>query len=284
MKPTAVWIVAAICLALPTAGEGAAWLGRLDEAVSRAEETGQLILVDLYAEWCGWCKRLEEAVYSKTRFLQFAEDFVLLRVDTEDRGEGSGLADRFGVSTLPTLLILDARLVKVGEVQGFAPLEPYIARIREEIAFYRRLEKSFAAVGPDTERRALSVLAHQFHDRRDGRKAVDLYDRLLALPELSPEEERLTRYLLVDALRMSRRFERAARELDGMRRATDPERDSDLLAQLDLVQAELARQRGDCQEAALALKSFLRSNPNSPFRKEARRTLRSLEAGSPECT
>jgi hypothetical protein len=89
---------------------------------------------------------------------------------------------------------------------------------------------------------------------------------------------------LVDVLRLSQQFERAAQELDRIRRQAGPDEDPDLLAQLDLLQADLARQRGKCQEAVLALKSFLRRNPRSPLRKDARRTLRSLESGSSECT
>ncbi|MEE8138011.1 MAG: thioredoxin family protein [Thermoanaerobaculia bacterium] len=287
MKPTtALWIVAALFLflALPdTARGGSAWLESVDAAVAQAQDSGRLILVDLYADWCSWCKRLEAEVFSHPRFREYAEGFELLRVDTEDRGEGSRLLKRFAVSVLPTTLIIDHRMVKVGEVRGFTLAEGYIARIEEQIARYRRLEESFASLGQTSDPLLLSPLAFEFHERRDFERAVELYDRLLALPDRDPKQERWTRYRLVDALRMGRRFDRAAEELGRMRQTADATRDRILLEQLDLLDAELARERGDCRTAVAVLESFLRRNPESFLREEARRTLRSLEAGSPEC-
>ena len=104
----------------------AGWLTSLDEAVELARSSQRQIMVDLWADWCTWCKRLEEDVFSTAEFAEYAQRFVLLRVDTDDGGEGTRLMERFQVASLPTTLILTADLVKVGELQGYLKAEQYI--------------------------------------------------------------------------------------------------------------------------------------------------------------
>lgn len=286
VKPTAAfWIAAVVSLALPAAGRpDSVWLDSVDEAITEALRSDRLILVDLWADWCGWCKRLDAEVFSHPEFRSFAEDFVLLRVDTEDRGEGTRLHERFGVSVLPTMLILDGRMTKVGAVRGFTRVGGYIAKIEDEIEAYRELEESFANVRGSSDPMLLTTLAHEFHERHDVDRAVELYERLLDLPPRDAKQERWTRYRLVQALRLGRRFDRASEELGRMRLMAEADRDSLLVEQLDLLEAEMARERGDCKTAVAVLKSLLRRNPRSDFREEASSTLRSLEAESPECT
>ena len=57
--------------AAPPAAEG--WLDDLAAARARAKSESKPILVDLWADWCTWCKRLERDVFSTPVFQQFAE-------------------------------------------------------------------------------------------------------------------------------------------------------------------------------------------------------------------
>jgi thioredoxin-like negative regulator of GroEL len=267
-----------LCLA-PPAGAApprpdAGWQTRLGPALAQAEREGKLLLVDLYAEWCPWCERLDELVFTTSAFREAARDFVLVRVDTEDQGEGSRLAARLGIRSLPTLLILDHRQVQIGTVRGFHPVDIFLRRIEAELARYAALEESLAASSrssdpPDPE--LIRGLARELHERGDGARAAGLYDRLLAL---GAGDEGALRYAKADALRRAGDLDGAAREAAAARRAT---RDSELAERLALLAAEIDRERGRCSEARATLEDFLARHPASPLVGEARETLRALD-------
>lgn len=260
------------------------WESSLDRAIERAEAEDRLILVDLYAEWCGWCKRLEDDVYSTQEFREFARNLVLLRVDTEDRGEGARLKEQYRVYSLPTTLILDHRFVEVGKVEGFAPAISYIRKIEHRIASFKQLEEGYARFSSSTDPRALSTLASEFHQRLDGRRAAELYRRMLALDSLPIESETLTRYRLSDALRIASDFDAAELELEIARAAAETTSDSLMLDRIDLLGADIALDRGDCDRAQEAFESFLGRRPSGELKRHARRGLATIESQKEHCS
>ena len=260
------------------------WLGSLEEAKQAAESEDRLILVDLYADWCGWCKRLEQEVYSTDEFREYSANLVLLQVDTEDGGEGSRLKQQYGVYSLPTTLILDSDLVQVGKVEGFAPVVSYIRKIEHRIASFRELQEGYERFSKSSDPRALSTLASEFHQRLDGIRAADLYRQLLSLEVLQPEEANWTRYQLSDALRISHQFDAAQVELERARTEALSISQDSLVPRLDLLAADIALDRGDCEQARQEFQAFLGSHPTGELRRHARQALAAINGNSALCT
>ena len=65
----------------------------------------KLVLIDFYANWCGPCKMLSPII---DQIADEREDVVVAKVDVDKEVE---LAEKFGVFSIPTLVIL-----KEGEV------------------------------------------------------------------------------------------------------------------------------------------------------------------------
>lgn len=119
-----------VCLASVPAF-AAKWHGTLEAAAAEAKKTNRMILVDMYADWCGWCKRFEREVYPSERFQAVAKNLVLLKLDTEDGKEGTDLARRWNVTSLPTFVMLTPDLVIAGYLRGYSPPEQFVQRIEE---------------------------------------------------------------------------------------------------------------------------------------------------------
>ena len=59
------------------------WERKFDEALREAKRTGKPLVVDFWAEWCGWCHRLERTTYADPTVIRRRQNFVAVRVNTE---------------------------------------------------------------------------------------------------------------------------------------------------------------------------------------------------------
>lgn len=273
-----ILLCALLILAPATASAGDGWLTGVDEALAAAEDGDRYILVDLYADWCGWCKVLEKEVFTSPEFRDFTRDMVLLRVDVEDGGEGSALQARYQANSLPTTLILDSQMVKVGEVRGYAPTPQYIASIRGELDEFRRMLEFFDQVKRGDDLEMKRRLAEDFHGRGDGARAAELYQSILKQTQPGAAQAWLL-YLSADSYRISGQFSRAESSLERAREINDGAGEAGLDERIDLLVFHIAHDSGDCSAAVASLERFLENHPHSGYRSQAYRTLASIRQG-----
>lgn len=118
------------------------WETNIDAAKKRSADEGKPILVDFTgSDWCGWCIRLKDEVFSKDEFKAYAgENLVLLEIDFPRRTElpreqavhNQQLMQQYGVRGFPTILLID----KDGEVLGRTGYRPggpeaYVDHLKE---------------------------------------------------------------------------------------------------------------------------------------------------------
>ena len=83
------------------------WYRSFDDARSSAKP-GQVIFVDVYTDWCGWCKYMDQRVFTHTSVKQFAQENVFVKIDAEDNAEGTAFARKNGVRGFPTLMVFSS--------------------------------------------------------------------------------------------------------------------------------------------------------------------------------
>lgn len=276
MKRTLLPAVLGLFLASAAAAE-TQWLTSLDEALSRASRDDSKILVDLYAQWCGWCKVLDKQVFTTPEFREFTRGFVLLRVDVEDGGEGTALQARFGINDLPTTLVLDKNQVRIGTVSGFAPAPEFLRRLRAELAAYDAFLEYYERMKTSDDLGVLYRLAQELHfSRGDGARAAEVLKTILSKTDEGSPKVAFLHYLMADAHRLAGRFEEAQRVLQ---RARSLNNGADLAERIDMLSYRIAQDSHNCETAKKTLEHFLEAHPDSSHRGEAQRALEALRHG-----
>lgn len=113
-----------------------AWTPGMEEA-SRAKK---LVLVDVYTDWCGWCKRMDRDVYSRADVRDYlAKNFVTIRLDAESgqtapyqgkKYSERSLASAFRVSGYPTILFLRSGGDHMVSVPGYVEPQRFLKILR----------------------------------------------------------------------------------------------------------------------------------------------------------
>ena len=99
----------------------------LDEALARARAEKKLVFVDMYADWCGWCTKMDEDVFTDARVQTALLDYVPIKMDV-DRG-GRSVASRYRVDGLPAFLLLNGDGELVRRFEGYLPVEAFLRRL-----------------------------------------------------------------------------------------------------------------------------------------------------------
>ncbi len=104
------------------------WEKDLPSALERARNEGKPVLVNFYADWCVWCKRLESTTLRDAKVASVLQDRVVpLSLNVE--GSGRDLSNEYRVDGLPTIIVLDAGGREIGRIPGYMPPESFLKRV-----------------------------------------------------------------------------------------------------------------------------------------------------------
>ncbi len=154
-----LFISCAVWIGLSLNAGAALWTDNLNQALKQADRSNKYVLVNFAgSDWCGWCMRLDEEVFSQPAFKQYAaKELVLVLIDfprhkeqpDKQKNANHALAKNFKVEGLPTIILLNAKgdvVAKTGYKPGGA--QAYIKHLSTLINDYeaKAAEKSQSAL------------------------------------------------------------------------------------------------------------------------------------------
>jgi thioredoxin-related protein len=235
-----------------------AWLTSKKDAFAKAKSEKKLVILDAFANWCGWCKKLDKDVLDTPQFIDFAKpNYVLLRLNTEDGKDGSKLAQQFGIANLPTTLVLDAEENLVGRIGGYVGYEQFRNHLGNFKTQWAELQKKEAEAKGSRAKDApfLFDLAKEWENRSNLRRAAALYASVADMKAATTEQRARAAWGAgVIALRLEKieEAEKRLRQLD----STKPfPKDLDGLP--ELLRSDIAAMRGDLDAAIAILEELL---------------------------
>lgn len=105
--------------------------GSLKTILAKAKAENKLVFMDVYASWCGPCKRMASDVFTVKRVGDyFNSTFVNAKFDAEV-GEGVEVAKKYEVKSYPTFLLLNAEGEVVGKMIGGSDADDFIKKIKD---------------------------------------------------------------------------------------------------------------------------------------------------------
>lgn len=137
----------------PTEGEVVAkkWTS-VEKAVNLAQNDQKKILIDVYTDWCKWCKVMDEKTFSDPDVSSFlAQNFHLAKFNAEQKESITFNGEEFnftkngrrgyhefaaeilnGQLAYPSLVVFDSKLNKLEVIRGFKSAQDLMAILSED--------------------------------------------------------------------------------------------------------------------------------------------------------
>jgi thioredoxin-related protein len=128
-------VTASFLFQAPTGSAAASgWLDDYHKAQDEAKSSHKLLLLNFTgSDWCGWCIRLDQDVFSQSDFKDYAgKNLVLMELDfprpggpraqaqtAELQKQNLELARQYNVHGFPTLIVLDGNGQKLWQYEGY---------------------------------------------------------------------------------------------------------------------------------------------------------------------
>lgn len=111
----------------------------IEDAEAMASKDGKNILVDVYTDWCGWCKRMDKSTYENQKVINYInENFHAVKFNAEQKGDVTlkGRTFKFvdqgrrgyhelaagilqGKMSYPSTVFLNSQLEILTDIKGF---------------------------------------------------------------------------------------------------------------------------------------------------------------------
>jgi thioredoxin-like negative regulator of GroEL len=254
------------------------WERRFDEALREAQRASKPLIVDFWAEWCGWCHKLESTTYADPDVIHRAQGFVAVRVNTEGSRRELEVCTKYGVGArLPVILFLSPQghpLLRIEGYQGPGQFPHTLDSARQVASQVIAWENALAADPQDVA--ALYGLGRHLYAQESFTEAKELLTRAVAHDESEPvESRRQVRMLLAILAHVTRDFAEAERMVkEALSLGPDPDEQTRLLFVLGRTYVSSGRR----DEGVATFEVIVQRFPKSPLAEKAKETLTSLRS------
>lgn len=134
-----------------------------EKAVDLNKNQGKMVFVDVYTDWCGWCKVMDKKTFSDPEVVKYMNDnFISIKLDAEQKEPITFQGNEFkhveggrnGVHTLayslldgqmgfPSFVILNEKYERVAILNGYLDKDKFLYQMKEYMKQYEKsLEKN----------------------------------------------------------------------------------------------------------------------------------------------
>ncbi|MBK8040658.1 MAG: thioredoxin family protein [Verrucomicrobiaceae bacterium] len=146
MKTPLLTLLLSALLTLNALAGKSGWEENYEKAIAEAKESKKLVLLDFTgSDWCGWCMKLDEEVFSTSAFKKFAkENLVLVELDYPHgknqtkklKEQNASLKSKFGIRGYPTLIVIDADGKEQARWGGYS--KTFLSELKEKLGSIKK--------------------------------------------------------------------------------------------------------------------------------------------------
>lgn len=161
------------CAAESVRAAGIQWTASYADAAALAKKTDKPILLVFTTDWSGWGRKLETETFADIKIVALSEKFAAFKADAEKTGAEQ--AKKYGVSTFPTTLALNADGKIIGKAVGYETADVFAGHLADWLRASKEIPLLQAAlVKNPKDGEAAAKLAAYTAAQGDAERTIDL--------------------------------------------------------------------------------------------------------------
>ena len=116
------------------------WL-TIEEAYKKNDRKPRKIFVDVYTDWCGWCKAMERNTFNNPEVIEYVnKNYYAVRLNAEGKKQVSlgdlttteqGVASAFNVNSYPTIVYLEKDFKTFTPQPGYREPQQFLGDLKQ---------------------------------------------------------------------------------------------------------------------------------------------------------
>jgi thioredoxin-related protein len=104
------------------------WIDDYAEGLAALDAANKPAVLVLYADWCGYCKKLLTKTMEDPRIRMMRDDFIWVKANSDKE---QSLKELYGQKGFPLTVVLDGNGEIIGRIDGFRPPAEYRAALQK---------------------------------------------------------------------------------------------------------------------------------------------------------
>ena len=110
------------------------WQKDLSASLKQATAARKWVLVDVYTDWCGWCKKMDSDTFTDASVARtLNSSFICVKVNADAGSLGSWVKRTYDVHSYPCILVLEPNGRLKAKLKGYQPAEKFRASLASAV-------------------------------------------------------------------------------------------------------------------------------------------------------
>jgi thioredoxin-like negative regulator of GroEL len=231
------------------------------------------MIVDFYTDWGPWCDSLDANTYSDSLVISLSSDNIFVKINAE---VDTALADQFGVSGYPTIVIAKSDGEEIDRIWGYLPPTEFYNQVQLYLQGKETLEDYLSRLVDEAENLEYLLMIGEKYASRSMHDSAAHYYEMIAEIDQDNEEGYAARALasLHDSQSQAKDYKAALTTCMRLLQLYPDTPESDEAAAL---LGYYTAKKGDEVEALKLYKGYLKMNPESENAESVKKRIADLE-------
>lgn len=109
---------------------------KFNDGMAQAKKTGKKVLIDVYTDWCSWCKKMDANTYSNPKVQEYLQkNYILVKLNPEKDGDvqydgkkfsAAEFSQGMGITGYPATLFLKSSGEPITILPGYAEADMFM--------------------------------------------------------------------------------------------------------------------------------------------------------------